>query len=68
MELFLPCPTSVRLGCGADNLQGHSYSCQVWAWSRRLLRHPHAQVDEEVAEEVVLPKEQRFRTAPSVYP
>jgi hypothetical protein len=32
-----------------------------------LLQYLHAQVDEGVAKEVVLPEEQRFRSAPRVY-
>jgi hypothetical protein len=31
------------------------------------LENLHAQIDEGVAEEMVLPEEQRFRSAPSVY-
>jgi hypothetical protein len=49
VELFLPCPASVGLGRRADSLWGRGYSCQVQAWSRSLLRHPNAQIDEGVA-------------------
>jgi hypothetical protein len=67
MELLLPRLTSVGPGCGANSLWGSGYSCQVQAWSRPLLQHSHAPLDERVEEEVVLLEEQCLRTAPYVY-
>jgi hypothetical protein len=57
MELFLLCPASVGPRRRANSLWGCGYSCQVRAWSQSLFQYSHAQIDERVAEEVVLPEE-----------
>jgi hypothetical protein len=67
VELFLSCLTSVGPGHGANNLWGCGYSCLVWAGSQSLFRYSHAQINEGVAEEVVLPEERRFYAAPYIH-
>jgi hypothetical protein len=46
---------------------GGGYPHQVWARCRSLLRHPHVQIDERVAEVVVLVEERCRRITPRVY-
>jgi hypothetical protein len=67
MKLFLLCPVSTEPGHRTNDLWGHGYPCQVQAWSQSLLRHSHAQIDDGVAKEVVLPEERCLHAAPHVH-